>query len=228
MTIDLKDLLNSILQSLDRAEHIPADDIPNIDLYMDQVTTFMDKRLRNTSRNPGEDKILTKTMINNYAKNDLLPSPIKKKYSKDHIILLIFIYYFKGIISISDIQMLLGPLADRFYDVPKGKKKKRNLTQIYEEVFSLEAERIESLKKEIEHEYELSQELFSDVSSQDRDFLRLFAFVSMLSYDAYVKKLLVEKVIDGFAKQAAEKEAMAGNKTTKTDKSKTDKTKIEK
>ena len=81
MTIDHENLLNSILASLDRIEYINPDDIPNIDLYMDQVTTFMDSRLSSTSRYPGEDKILTKTMINNYAKNDLLPPPVKKKYS---------------------------------------------------------------------------------------------------------------------------------------------------
>ena len=91
MTIDSDDLLKSILESLERIEYIKADDIPNIDLYMDQVTTFMDKRLRKSTRDPSEDKILTKTMINNYAKNNLLPPPIKKKYTKEHILLLIFI-----------------------------------------------------------------------------------------------------------------------------------------
>ena len=93
MTIDNDDLLNSLLSSLDRVGYINPDDIPNIDLYMDQVTTFMSGRLRSTARYPEEDKILTKTMINNYAKNDLLPPPIKKKYSKEHVLLLIFIYY---------------------------------------------------------------------------------------------------------------------------------------
>ena len=52
MTIDREDLLNSIIESLDRIHHISLDDIPNIDLYMDQVTTFMESRLRSTTRNP--------------------------------------------------------------------------------------------------------------------------------------------------------------------------------
>ena len=107
MTIDREDLLNSILKSLDRIEYIKLEDIPNIDLYMDQVTTFMEEHLRSTVRYPGEDKILTKTMINNYAKNNLLPPPVKKKYSKEHVLLLIFIYYYKGILTINDIQALL-------------------------------------------------------------------------------------------------------------------------
>ena len=82
MTIDNDDLLNSILSSLDRIEYVSPEDIPNIDLYMDQVTTFMDSKLRSTARYPGEDKILTKTMINNYAKNDLLPPPVRRSIPK--------------------------------------------------------------------------------------------------------------------------------------------------
>ena len=61
MTIDKDNLLDSIMESLDRIQHIKLEDIPNIDLYMDQVTTFVEKKLKNTARHPEEDKILTKT-----------------------------------------------------------------------------------------------------------------------------------------------------------------------
>ena len=60
MTIDTNDLLNSILQSLERIDYIHPEEIPNIDLYMDQVTTFMETQLRSTKRYE-QDKILTKT-----------------------------------------------------------------------------------------------------------------------------------------------------------------------
>ena len=133
MTIDNDDLLNSILASLDRVKHINPEDIPNIDLYMDQVTTFMDNKLRSASRYPDEDKIMTKTMINNYAKNDLLPPPVKKKYSKEHVLLLVFIYYYKGILSISDIQTLLRPITQQFFQ----NDREFNLESIYREVFGM-------------------------------------------------------------------------------------------
>ena len=100
MTIDVQNLMQSIMDSMDRIEYIKAEDIPDIDLYMDQVTTFMDSRLKNTTRHPDEDKVLTKTMINNYAKNKLLPPPEKKRYSREHILMLIFIYYFNFSIAI--------------------------------------------------------------------------------------------------------------------------------
>ena len=112
MKIDTNDILKSIFESLDHVDYIRPEEIPNIDLYMDQVTTFMDEHLSSTKRY-GEDKILTKTMINNYSKNNLLPPSVKKKYSKEHVLLLILIYYFKNILSIKDIETILAPLRRR-------------------------------------------------------------------------------------------------------------------
>ena len=83
-----------IIRKLNEIDFISPEDIPNIDLYMDQVTTFMDEHLEACKR-MDDDKILTKTMINNYTKNNFLPPPVKKKYSKEHMFLLIFLYYFK-------------------------------------------------------------------------------------------------------------------------------------
>ena len=193
MTINTEDLLNSILDSLSRIEYIKPSEIPNIDLYMDQVTTFMDSRLKPSTRNPGDDKILTKTMINNYAKNDLLPPPVKKKYSKEHVLLLIFIYYYKGIMSISDIQSLLCPITDKFF----GKQQDFTLEDLYNEVFSFEPAIVEEMKEDVKKKYMLAQTTFDGAPQEDKEFLKTFAFICMLSVDVYVKKLLIEKIIDG-------------------------------
>lgn len=201
MTIDTENLLKSILESLERIEHIKPEDIPGIDLYMDQVTTFMDTRLKSTARYPGDDKILTKTMINNYAKNDLLPSPVKKKYSKEHILLLIFIYYFKGFLSITDIQTLLKPITEQFFQ--NGQE--FNLESIYKEVFSLEKQQVEELKKDVVEKFKMAEDTFSDAPEQSRELLRKFSFICLLSFDVYVKKLIIEKMIDEFAEEKDQK-----------------------
>ena len=192
MTINTEDLLNSILDSLARIEYIKPEDIPNIDLYMDQVTTFMDKRLRTTTRNPGDDKILTKTMINNYAKNELLPPPEKKKYAKEHMLLLIFIYYYKSILSINDIQALLKPITDKFFKTGDG----FNLESIYNEVFGMEEEQVEILKADVRDKFMRAEETFTDAPKEDQQFLKKFSFICLLSFDVYTKKLLIEKLVD--------------------------------
>lgn len=192
MTIDNNDLLNSILASLDRVQYINPEDIPDIDLYMDQITTFMDSRLHSTMRNPGEDKVLTKTMINNYAKNDLLPPPVKKKYSKEHVLLLIFIYYYKGILSISDIQKLLGPITKHFFQ--KGEE--FNLEDVYREAFGMAESQMQALKADVVEKYKAAQQTFENAPEENADFLKKFAFICTLSFDVYIKKLMIEKMID--------------------------------
>ena len=191
MKIDSKDLLNSILESLDHLNYIPLDEIPNIDLYMDQVTTFMEKGFSPTKRYE-EDKILTKTMINNYAKNNLLPPPLKKKYSREHMIVLIFIYYFKNILSIRDIEQLLQPLTEKHFhtDAPL------QIDQIYQEVCELEKMQIPDLKEELQKIYQKSEESFSDAPDEYREDLKTFSFICSLSVDIYLKKMIVERLLD--------------------------------
>ena len=203
MTIDNDDLLNSIRESLDRVKYISPEDIPNIDLYMDQVTTFMDSRLQSSARYPGRDKILTKTMINNYAKNDLLPPPVKKKYSREHVMLLVFIYYYKGFLSISDIQTLLGPITERYFHNGQA----YNLEDIYREAFGMEDKMLQSMKADVEEKFKISQEAFQGAPQEDMDFLHKFAFICTLGFDVYLKKLMIEKMIDELAADRQGKKA---------------------
>lgn len=214
MTINTEDLLNSILASLDRIEYVKPEDIPNIDLYMDQVTTFMDQRLRSTVRNPGDDKVLTKTMINNYTKNDLLPPPVKKKYSREHVLLLIFIYYYKSILSINDIQTLLRPITEQFFQNGKD----FNLESIYREIFSMEKEQVELLKEDIRATFRQAESTFQDAPEESADFLRKFSFICLLSFDVYTKKLMIEKLVDELAKEQRAGEEKEKEKEKEKDK----------
>lgn len=191
MTIDTNDLLNSILESLSRIDYIKPEELPNIDLYMDQVTTFMDQQLGSSKRYE-EDKILTKTMINNYAKSNLLPPPIKKKYSKEHMLMLIFIYYFKNILTISDIESVLNPISKKYF----GNKGDFSLEDVYNEVFQLEKDEVSYLQKDISEKFQISQQTFQMLEGQDKEDLQRFAFICMLSFDVYMKKQLIEKLID--------------------------------
>ena len=192
MSLEHSEFLADMLHKLAKLDYIRPGEIPNIDLYMDQVTTFMDTHLEATKRNE-EDKILTKTMINNYAKNKLLPPPEKKRYSKEHVLMLIFIYYFKNILSINDIQTLLTPITQEYFKSMTGK----DMTYIYNEVFSMEKEQIESLKKDLLRKYKTAQDTFGDADEEDQANLKRFSFICLLSFDVYVKKMMIEHIIDG-------------------------------
>ena len=185
---DMIDLLRSI-QNID---YIEPDEIPNIDLYMDQITTFMDDHLKSSKRFE-DDKILTKTMINNYSKNNLLPPSEKKKYSPEHMVLLLFIYYFKNFLSINDIQSILAPIIKRFFHSEND----RNLNTVYEEIFQRQYENIDFEVRDMIRKLRDSNKAFADIEDdEERKLLSNFAFICSLSFDIWVKKSVIESIID--------------------------------
>lgn len=195
MDAQAKEFLGQILTELKAIDHVRPEEIPNIDLYMDQVTTFIESQLA-PSNHRKDGKTLTKTMINNYAKNDLLPPPEKKKYNKDHMLTLIFIYYLKSIMSISDIQSILNPITDKYF----GKKDENlTLTDIYNEVFGLEYQETKDVMKDVSKKFTKSMhtfEGFENLSEEDKKMLQQFSLICLLGYDIYIKKTIIEGIVD--------------------------------
>lgn len=191
--------ITEMLRRLAKTDYVRPGEVPNIELYMDQVTTFMDEHLSAMKRNEG-DKILTKTMINNYAKNDLLPPPVKKKYSKDHMLTLIYIYYFKNLMSMDDIQTLLNPLTDHFFDNSGS----ISMEAIYKEIYNMERSRLSEITQSITNMFRKAEGSFSDIKDPDEaEYLKLFTFISLLCFDTYMKKQIIEGMLDDFAKSDA-------------------------
>jgi len=182
-----EDLINQVLEEI---ESFNIDDIPNIDLYMDQVTTYLNGKF-NTSKRHDDDKLLTKTMINNYAKSRLLPPPEKKKYSKDHMIILILIFFFKNVISINDIQTIVTPLLKDYYN-------NDNINNSLEDVTNAFLNRVQKsdLIEPLIKEFKNSQNIFGDLESSDRESIETIGLIATLSYDMYIRKRLIEKLID--------------------------------
>ena len=102
------------------------------------------------------------------------------------------ISYNKNILSINDLQRILNPITEKYF----ASDSKLNLTDIYTEVFSLEKNEVERLMKEITKTFQVSFDTFEDAPEEDKEFLHTFSFICMLSFDVFVKKMLIEKIID--------------------------------
>ena len=171
-----KDSLKKQIREMTQLGYIAPEDLPSIELYMDQVTTFMDKYLSQNKRYE-EDKTLTKTMINNYTKNNLLPPPEKKRYTKEHLILLIYIYYLKNVVSINDIQIMLKPLIDHYFENPEAA---HSLEEIYASLYKLEQRQHFRVENSIMKTFELSER---DFPGADDQYIKNLNFLSLLGYD---------------------------------------------
>ncbi|MEG1145793.1 MAG: DUF1836 domain-containing protein, partial [Clostridium sp.] len=133
--------LTELFITLNLEEQIQLNKIPDIDLYMDQVIQLFENNLSNTKRN-NEDKILTKTMINNYSKDKLLFPTKNKKYTKEHILLMILTYDLKQTLSIGDIKKIFNPMVESL----TKEEENFDITALYEKYLVLKKNQWEDEK----------------------------------------------------------------------------------
>lgn len=173
-----KEQLIELITNTSFKDTIGSQDIPDLDLYMDQVITLFENKLSSNKRND-DDKILTKTMVNNYAKDKLL-LPIKnKKYSKENILILILIYNLKQSLSIADIKSITNKIFQC---------ENTNIIKLYEDYVRI------SILDEENFINEVVDKLSNDLSEED-----YLLFILSLINKSNMYKRLCEKLIDNFS-----------------------------
>ncbi len=179
----MKDI-NSLVEDVKINNFITLEDIPDIDLYMDQVIQLFGNKLGYLKRNE-EDKILTKTMINNYSKGNLFMDIKNKKYSKNHIILIILIYELKSVISIPDIKVAFNNIV-KSYD--ENSADKIDLENLYKKHLKMISKNDDDIKEEI---LNITKEL-ENLNAEEEKLLLL----TYLAAKANMYKRLCEKIVD--------------------------------
>lgn len=185
--------LKEKFSELNLQNQLTLDEIPEIDLYMDQVTQLFDSKFNETKRNE-DDKALTKTMVNNYAKGKLLMSVKNKKYSKEHLLLMSLIYNLKGALSISDIKSSLNKIVitlENEEDYPI-----RDLYRLYLKQYE---EDLKDVENSIEIKYDSIQNMIAKEENLNSDefeknFLLLSSFINMSN----MYRRMGEKLIDDY------------------------------
>lgn len=182
--------INQIIEELDLEANLPLDEIPKIDLYMDQVIQLFENKFVESKRND-EEKILTKTMINNYAKGKLI-FPIKnKKYSKEHLILISFIYQLKGALSINDIKTTLDGINKRII------KEDIDLDSFYNSYLNLTAQNVSDFKEEMTRRGLEVKEEIAEGQEDTSPYLERVLMISSLVHMSNLYRKAAEKLVDG-------------------------------
>ncbi|MCH3986629.1 MAG: DUF1836 domain-containing protein [Lachnospiraceae bacterium] len=197
-----EEFMNKALARIEKNQAIAPDEVPDIPLYMDQVLTLMDRYFPQENN----EHAFTKTMINNYVKSGLLPAPVRKKYSQEHIYKLFIIYYMKSILKIDEIDTVLAPAASG----AGGKREEKEILKFYDQLHQLAGKHYENFTESIRESCAQTGGVFEDVADEERRRDMQFSlFISLLSLDAWLSKTAAETMIREYRaqKQAAEKKA---------------------
>ncbi|WP_078595952.1 DUF1836 domain-containing protein [Evansella clarkii] len=191
--------MEEFLTELNIQKETTTDDLPEIDLYMDQVIQLFEKKFAGAKRQD-EEKVLTKTMINNYAKAKLFPPVKNKRYTKEHLMLISLIYQMKGVLSITDIKETLHGINDRLDDDDF------NFTSFYKSYQNLVFHNTEIFTKQIQdHSAAVKDELKTSMDA-DADELENILLITSLASLSNLYRRAAESLIDELNGQQQEKE----------------------
>ena len=191
------DQLEKLVASLHLDDIIIREEIPKIDLYVDQVTQLFEGIYAPGKRDEKE-KILTKTMINNYAKGDLL-FPIKnKRYSKEHIMFIQFIYQLKASLSISDTKTALQNLND---SVAAGRI---DLDELYDQYVELMGKQVEDLTQFLPEINQEAEQVIEAINFDDQDYLRNLFLIFSFVHKSNMYRKLAERLTDQLTETVVE------------------------
>ena len=200
--MDYKDKALDQIEEILQWSMVDLADIPKIPLYMEQVTSFFDEimaRLRRTE----DDKILTKTMINNYTKEGTLPRPVGKKYSREHMIRLVYIFMLKQMLSLQDIKQIFE-LLGRDNDTEAVYSACLSIVEEYKDSYR------QSLATKMEH---VEEKLIEKGINTEENFELLL--VMLTATEAMVGKMLIWKMLDGAAEQRQQEREAAREQVAK-------------
>ena len=185
---------------------IDANDFPDMEIYMDQAETFLNKEL-GIYKKSEKDKVITKTMIGNYVKHNMMPRPVNKKYSKDHLIMLALIYYLKGTFQMEEIEKIVKPLIDNYNSEFDDKI---DMTSLYEGILTVQTTEQESLAQSINNMIEESKYHLKEKELSDDDMLELFMLIVNLSMKADAQKYLAHKLLQEYILKPKQKKQKEG------------------
>lgn len=177
---------DNILDQLELNNHIRLEDIPDIDLYIDQVIQLFELK-HETSKRYEDEKIITKTMINNYAKEKLFFPVKNKKYSKEHLILISLIYELKGTLSMKDIKALLHILNEKIV------AERFPIDSFYESYLHLSDENVEKFERSF---HQMVDHVHEQLNGTEDELLKDVLVAASLANMSHLYRRVTEKVID--------------------------------
>ena len=172
---------------------IDGKNFPDIELYIDQMAKCLNQELR--LYGDGKSTPITKAMISNYTKHQMIPGPVGKHYTKDHLIFMTLVYYLKGCFSMEEIRRLMKPLLDNYtsdWDDPI------DFVSMYAEIIDFVRKTEADLPRRLEQQISDVKKFLANRDTADDDTSELMMLVTTLVMRSNAERFIAEKLLDEY------------------------------
>lgn len=209
-----EEFVNIQLGKLKKAGLVDPDKMPDMDLYIDQVETFFSSQTKDIDSDTVK-RFLTKTMINSYAKHDMIPRPDGKKYTADHMMMIAMVGYLKGVFKMEEIKYLMKPLVDNYNS---DFDESIDPEVVYRTACETNADFAERMAEDVDNNIALIKKLFQNNELDDDERLEVFTLVLSLAMRADMEKYIAERLIEKYFIEPANEKPVKPAKAARPEK----------
>ena len=166
--------------------------VPDIDLYIDQMVSCLNSELSLYAKN-GEGPI-TKGIVSNYTKHKMIPGPEGKRYTKDHCIFMLLVYYLKGCFSMDQVQRLMKPILSNYDSAWDDNV---DMQAYYKEILAAVRKSEEDFTEQLQERILANKKFLADRGSDD-DISELILLITMLIMRSNEERYMAEKLLDEY------------------------------
>jgi len=166
---------------------------PEMEIYIDQMARCLNQQLK--VYGDGEKTPINKAMISNYTKHKMIPGPVGKRYTKDHLILMSLVFYLKGCFSMDEIQRLMKPILE---NIASTWDEKIDVSSMFAEIVDFVKKTEEDLPGRLEMQMNDIKKFLGNRDAADDDTSELIMLITTLVMRSNAERFIAQKLLDEY------------------------------
>lgn len=188
-----EEFLNQVMDKYAKTGLLLPDEMPEVELYMDQVVSLLNKELAVYKEK--EQDVFTKSMVSNYVKHKVLPKPENKKYNKEHMVILNMIFQLKSIFQMDEMKVLFKSFVENHESILE---EQYDMEGLYDSLLRSQDKEILQMTNQIHEDIEYVKAVMEEMGTSDDDAHEIMGVILILAIQSNAYRLMARKLLNEY------------------------------
>lgn len=188
-----EEFLNQVMDKYAKTGLLLPDEMPEVELYMDQVVSLLNKELAVYKEK--EQDVFTKSMVSNYVKHKVLPKPENKKYNKEHMVILNMIFQLKSILQMDEMKVLFKSFVENHESILE---EQYDMEGLYDSLLRSRDKEILQMTNHIHEDIEYVKAVMEEMGTSDDDAHEIMGVILILAIQSNAYRLMARKLLNEY------------------------------